>query len=186
MRCFIAVEIPEPLRAAIHELSGRLKKSGSDVTWVSRDNIHITLKFLGDTGESMLPLIRQRLAKILFNYKPFCIRISGAGSFPPGRHSRVLWFGIQEAPLLQALQRDVESGMRLLGYAADERPYQAHITVGRVKAGRLSSEVMKELAQLEAAEVGSFEVRSIALMKSELGRGGPVYTCLAEIPLSYS
>jgi 2'-5' RNA ligase len=184
IRCFIAIEIPEPLRVAIGDTIEALKQCGADVKWVSSENIHITLKFLGDTEESLLSAIQERLSKKLFNYKPFCIRISGAGSFPPGKHPRVIWVGIDESSALKTLHGEVESGMRELGYAAEERPFLAHITVGRVKSGRRLSDVAKKLAESREIEIGNFEVKSIKLMKSELGRGGPVYTCLAEIPLN--
>ena len=161
-----------------------LKQCGADVKWVNSENIHITLKFLGDTEESLLPEIQQRLSKKLFNYKPFCIRISGVGSFPPGKHPRVIWVGTEESSSLKALQAEVESEMEALGYAAEERPFLAHITLGRVKSGRRLTEVARKLADSRETAIGNFEVRSIKLMKSELGRGGPVYTCLAELPLN--
>lgn len=183
VRCFIAVEIPEPIRVTISDLVETLKQRGADVKWVSSENIHITLKFLGDTEESLLPAIQQQLSKKLFNYRPFCIRISGVGSFPPGKHPRVIWVGTEESSDLKALQGEVESGMSALGFAAEERPFQAHITVGRVKSGRRLSEMAGKLADMRETVIGNFEVTSIKLIRSELGRGGPVYTCLAEIPL---
>lgn len=186
IRCFVAVEIPEPLRVVIGNTIEALRQCGGDVKWVSNENIHITLKFLGDTEESLLSDIQERLSKKLFNYKPFCIRISGAGSFPPGKHPRVIWIGIEESSALKILHGEVEAGMRELGYAAEERPFLAHITIGRVRSGRRLSEMAKKLAESRGSEIGNFEVRSIKLMKSELGREGPVYTCLAEIPLSYT
>lgn len=186
VRCFIAVEIPEPLRVTIGNIIETLKQCDADVKWVSSQNIHITLKFLGDTEESLLPAIQERLSKKLFNYRPFCIRISGAGAFPPGRHPRVIWIGTEESSALKALQGEVESEMGALGYAAEERPFQAHLTIGRVKSGRRLSEMAKKLAESREMAIGNFEVRSIKLMKSELGRGAPVYTCLAEIPLNNS
>ncbi|MGC2063396.1 MAG: RNA 2',3'-cyclic phosphodiesterase [Thermodesulfovibrionales bacterium] len=184
MRCFIAVDIPEPLRVTIGNTIEVLKACGADVKWVSSENIHITLKFLGDTEESRLSAIQERLSKKLFNYGPFCIRITGAGSFPAGRHPRVIWVGTGESSALKALQGEVESEMRELGYAAEERPFLAHITVGRMRSGRRLSEMAKKLAESREIPIGNFEVRNIKLMKSELGRGGPVYTCLAVIPLN--
>ncbi|MBA4372870.1 MAG: RNA 2',3'-cyclic phosphodiesterase [Thermodesulfovibrio sp.] len=186
IRCFIAVEVPAPLRVTMGGIAEDLKKCGADVKWVRPENIHITLKFLGDTEEPLLTLIEERLSKKLFNYKPFCIRISGAGSFPSGRHPRVIWVGIEESPALLALQRDVEFEVRALGYAPEERPFLAHITIGRVKTERKLSSLAEKLEVLRDKDIGSFEIRTIKLMKSELGRGGPVYTSLAGIPLNYS
>lgn len=185
VRCFIAVEIPEPLRMAISNAVEALKQCGADVKWAGSENIHITLKFLGDTEESLLPAIQERLSKKLFNYKPFCIRIAGVGSFPPWKHPRVIWVGIEASSALKTLQGEVESEMRAVGFPSEERPFVAHITIGRVRSGRRISEMARKLVESREIEIGDFEVRSIKLMKSELGRGGPVYTCLAEIPLNY-
>lgn len=186
IRCFIAVELSEPVRAAIAGAVEDLRQSGADVRWVNTENIHITLKFLGDTEEALLPDIRQRLAKKLFNYKPFCIKITGVGSFPAGRHPRVIWIGLGESAALKALQADVESEMRAIGCPAEERPFAAHITVGRVKSGRRLPELTGKLTDMREVAFGDLEVRGVKVMKSELGRGGPVYTCLAEIPLNNS
>ena len=93
LRCFIAIEIPEAIKRAIVSSIDGLKKSGADVKWVSPENIHITLQFLGETEEAHIPLIKEALDKILLPYSPFYIKIAGVGCFPDTRRPRVIWVG---------------------------------------------------------------------------------------------
>lgn len=184
VRSFIALEIPAPVRTAVGSAIDSLGQSGADVKWVGRDNIHITLKFLGDVDEDRLPSIEAALAKKLTHYQPFYIRIIGIGSFPPGRHPRVIWAGIVESAVLNSLQKDVEREMAAAGFPAEDRPFSAHLTIGRVRSGRKLADLVKRLNESGDLSFGDFEVRGVRLMKSELRPTGPVYTCLAEIPLT--
>jgi len=183
VRCFIAVEIPLPIREVIGRTIQDLQQSGSDVKWVSTGNIHITLKFLGDTEESRIDDIRNALEKKLSHYQPFCIKITGAGSFPAGKYPRVVWVGVEESAALNLLQQDVEQEMAALGFPADGRRFMAHATVGRVKSSRRLAELANRLQGAGEVSFGHFEVRGISLMKSDLKPAGPEYTCLAVIPL---
>lgn len=185
IRCFISIEVPEPMRVIIGAVIEELKGSGAEVKWSGSDKVHITLKFLGDTDESRISVLQQSLSKKLSTYQPFCIRISGTRSFPPGKYPRVIWVGIEKSDTLNALQRDVEEEMTAAGYPAEERSFQPHVTIGRVRSSRRLAEVVKRLAESGNMAFGQFEASGIKLMKSELRPEGPVYTCLADIPFTY-
>ena len=182
LRCFIAVEIPEAIRGAIVISIDSLKKSGADVKWVSPENIHITLQFLGDTEEARIPLIKRSLDKILLTYSPFYIKIAGVGCFPDAKRPRVIWVGTEESQPVIDLHGDIARGMAGLGYQEEERNFTPHLTIGRVKSNRNVKELLRKIDEIREVSFSDFEVRNITLMKSELRPSGPIYHSLAEIP----
>ncbi len=182
MRCFIAVTIPEPVKKAIGEVADVLRKSGADVKWVAAENIHITLKFLGSTDEEIIEDIKDALAARVSSYRPFYIRISGAGYFPPGRRPRVVWIGLGDSGVLEDLQRDVEGEMTRFGYPGEDRPFSPHLTIGRVRSDKRMTELLKRLDEFREKDFAEIEIKGITLMKSELKPAGAEYFSLAEIP----
>ena len=182
LRCFIAIEIPEAIKKAIISSIDSLKKSGADVKWVSPENIHITLQFLGETEEARIPSIKEALDKILLPYSPFYIKIAGVGCFPDARRPRVIWVGTEESQPVINLQGDIARGMAKFGYREEERNFTPHLTIGRVKSNRNTRELSRKMDEIKAASFSGFEVQNITLMKSELKPSGPIYYSLAEIP----
>ena len=182
LRCFIAIEIPEAIRGAIVSSIDSLKKAGADVKWVSPENIHITLQFLGETEEARIPLIKETLDKILLTYSPFYIKIAGVGCFPDSRRPRVIWVGAEEAQPVINLHGDIARGMADLGYREEERNFTPHLTIGRVKSNRNVRGLTGKIVEIREVRFSGFEVRNITLMKSELRPSGPIYSSLAEIP----
>jgi RNA 2',3'-cyclic 3'-phosphodiesterase len=181
LRCFIAVEIPGALKKLVAETTEVLKKFGADVRWVPAEHVHITLKFLGDTEESLVVRICDALSERLSSYSPFYINISGVGYFPDIRRPRVIWVGIEESPALNRLASDVESEMSGLGYSREGRAFSPHLTIGRVRSRKGIPAMMKGLEKLAAASFGSLEIGRVTLMKSELRPAGAEYSRLAEI-----
>jgi 2'-5' RNA ligase len=182
LRCFLAIEIPETIRGAIVSSLDSLKKSGADVKWVSAENIHITLQFLGETEETLIPAIKEALDKILLNYFPFYIKIAGVGCFPDARRPRIIWVGTEESQPVIKLHGEISKEMAKLGYQEEERNFTPHLTVGRVKSNRNVRELLKKIDEIREVRFSDFEVRHITLMKSELKPSGPIYQSLAEIP----
>lgn len=183
LRCFVAIEIPETIRKSIAGIVDSLKKSGSDVKWVSDENIHITLQFLGETEESLIPDIKDALYKILAPYYPFYIKIADVGCFPSGRRPRVIWVGMEESQSMLNLYKDITGEMVKFGYKKDARGFTPHVTIGRVKSERNMGELLGRLEELKVTDFSGFEVRNVKLMKSELKPSGAIYHSLAEIPL---
>jgi len=182
LRCFIAIEIPETIKKSIADIIESLKKSGSDVKWVSDENIHITLQFLGETEEALIPDIKGALNKILATYSPFYIKIADVGCFPSGRRPRVIWVGMEESKSVINLYNYIASEMVKLGYQKEERGFTPHVTIGRVKSNRNLGELLRRLDEFTVTDFPDFEVQNITLMKSELKPSGAKYYSLAEIP----
>jgi len=183
LRCFIAVDIPEQIKADIGMLIESLKKQNADVKWVVHKNLHFTLKFLGKTSEDLIPAISESLSKVVLSYKPFCIRIYGVGMFPNRRYPRVIWIGIEDTGSLKKLQGDIEDSMALLGYLKEDRDFHPHLTLGRVCSQKGIPGIIHELDTFQNKDFGSIEVCTIKLMQSELKPTGAQYSCLQEIPL---
>jgi len=182
LRCFIAIEIPETIKKSIAVIIDNLKKSDSDVKWVSEENIHITLQFLGETEESLISDIKDALYKILAPYSPFYIKIADVGCFPSGKRPRVIWVGMEECKSLVNLYEDISNEMVKFGYQKEERGFTPHVTIGRVKSSRNMRELLIRLDELKVTDFPDFEAQNIKLMKSELKPSGAKYYSLAEIP----
>jgi 2'-5' RNA ligase len=181
LRCFIAVTLPGPLKKDVGDVIRKLRESGADIKWVPDENLHLTLKFLGETEEERLDEIKGALYKKLSHYAPFYIKIAGVGYFPGGRNPRVIWVGIEERGPLADICTDVENAMVKFGYPREERPFSPHLTIGRVRSPKRVAEVIKRLDEFHAVAFDEFVVKGVTLMKSELKPGGAEYSGLAEI-----
>ncbi len=183
MRCFIAIALPEEVKASLAGIQQHLKKSGADLRWVKTDNIHLTLKFLGDIKEAGVTGIIQGLKGACSHHRMFSIEISGIGTFPAKRSPRVLWAGIIAHGELVKLQSEIDEAMASLGFEPDTRDFSPHLTLGRFRSSRGKSALLENISMLEHDRFGLFDVRSIYLIKSELKPAGAVYSTIAEIPL---
>lgn len=182
LRCFIAIEIPETIRKSISDIIDGLKKSGSDVKWVADENIHITLQFLGETEESVIPAIKEALDKILAPYSPFYIKITDIGCFPDRRRPRVIWVGMEESQTLINLRKDIAEELVKFGYQKEERGFTPHVTIGRVKSNKNMNKLLKRIDEVKTTRFSDFQAQHITLMKSELKPSGAKHYSLAEIP----
>jgi 2'-5' RNA ligase len=182
MRLFVAVNLPSEVRERLAAEQDRLRHAQADVSWVRAENIHVTLKFLGETEEKRLDRVRPALLEVARGSAPFRIRVSGLGSFG-GRVPRVVWVGVQEgAEPLSRLAKGVEAAMARLGFPQEKRGFTAHITLGRVRSARNAEALLTALAQAETGPLGSVEVNQFELMQSELRPTGSVYTVLERYP----
>jgi 2'-5' RNA ligase len=194
MRCFIAVELDEPLRVAIAEVQRRVraavdKSVGRDVKvqWIRPESIHVTVKFLGEVPEGRIPAITNALRDVATSGRAGTVEVGGLGVFPDLRNPRVCWIGLREgaASLIQ-LAEAVEAAMDGLGFPMESRPYSPHLTLARMKeGGRAIGRVIEQQGLLtkESGTIGCLTVRTLTLMKSELRPSGAVYTRLAEVAL---
>jgi 2'-5' RNA ligase len=181
LRCFIAVEIPGPLKAKIGELIDLLRQTGADVRWVRKENVHITLKFLGKTEDTSVGEIKNALTRKLSHYGPFYIRISGTGTFPSGRFPRIIWIGMERSEILDHIHKTVEEVMSGFGYKPEDRSFSPHLTIGRVKSNKRMNELLEKIDEMRSAFIGDLGIGGISVMKSELRPAGPEYERLAEI-----
>jgi len=186
MRTFIAVEIPEFLREEFVQLQERLKKSDADVKWVEPENMHLTLKFLGDTEENKMEKISEILKRIAQETKQFEITFSDLGAFPNLNFPKVIWVGVDKGKKeLAELATRIENGLLPLGFSKEKRTYSAHLTLGRIRSPKNKDKLKKILEEkIEIKEKGKFYLQKIVFFSSKLTPTGPIYTKLAEFPFS--
>jgi 2'-5' RNA ligase len=189
LRTFIAVEIPSAMQKKIQATVEPFRKElgSSLVRWVPMQNIHITLKFLGDVSPASVDHLTQILRAEADTCTAFDIAISGLGSFPSLKRPRVLFIGIQAPAELEALQRGIESACARLGYESEKRGFAPHLTIGRVKENASATDQQKIRRVLETIKIdslGTARVNSVHLYKSELKPSGAVYTQIYSAPLT--
>ncbi|MEW6029289.1 MAG: RNA 2',3'-cyclic phosphodiesterase [Chloroflexota bacterium] len=187
LRAFIAIEIPHSILDAIQKETAALQRAvGAAVRWVPCPNLHLTLKFLGDVSPANLDLLTQMLAAEAAAHRPFDLQVGGLGSFPTPRRPRVIWIGLSAPAALESLQRGIEAASARLGYAAEDKPFSPHLTIGRVKQQAASAELQAIRAALEKTKIGDLgaaRVETVHLFKSDLRPTGAEYTRLFSAPL---
>jgi 2'-5' RNA ligase len=187
LRAFIAVEMPAEIQQNVYKETSNFRSGiESLVRWVPSQNMHLTLKFLGDVSPSSVEFLIQMLRNEANNIHCFNLQLTRLGSFPNLRQPRVIYIGIHAPAALDALQRGIESASRRLGYESEERPFSAHLTLGRVKQNITAVDQQKIRRTIEGTQVdllGTARVDLVHLYKSELKPGGSVYTRLYSAPL---
>jgi 2'-5' RNA ligase len=182
IRAFIAIELPESVRAAVAGAQARLKRAptGLKISWVKPGNVHLTLQFLGYVEEPAVAKIRSALDGVAGAHAPFEVRVAGAGAFPNERRPRVLWVGCEDAEgRLKALARAVQEAMARLGFAAEQREFSPHLTLGRVKDPRPDAALTRALDCIKQESFGTMRVEAIDLMQSQLHPEGSIYSKLS-------
>jgi 2'-5' RNA ligase len=183
MRCFIAIDINEKVKTAILELQRIFKGCNADIRWIKPENIHLTLKFLGNVEEDMLDKIRTKLEDICLRYKGFGLEAKGIGLFPDKRRPRVIWVDVNGNGNLRGLQSDIEGAMATMGFKKEERAFTPHLTIGRFRS-RTGIDALYDKMQLYRDEsFGVIDVRSVLLMESRLRPAGAEYRRVAEFAL---
>jgi 2'-5' RNA ligase len=186
VRAFVAVELAPEIRAALAEEIERLRSLGGDVKWVSTENLHLTLKFLGQVDRRRIGDILKALGEAAGECPPFRIECGGVSLFPKPVRPRVVAVGVDEAGArsLGGLAEGVEGTLSGLGFGREERRFWAHVTMGRVKTPKGLKALADGILTADGAPFGDQEVREIALFMSELGREGPRYTALGRVQLA--
>jgi RNA 2',3'-cyclic 3'-phosphodiesterase len=181
LRLFLAIDIPNSARAKISEAQNFFKTLNLDAAWVKPSNMHLTLKFLGNTQPGLIPKIKSRMAEIARVTPPFSITLGNVGVFPDLYRPRVLWVGIGEAEgHLDSLREKIEREMTRLGFPADNKKSVHHLTLGRIKSGKGVGRLKKAVESAQPIDVNAFEVSAVQLIKSELTPKGSIYTVQEE------
>ncbi len=181
MRSFIAIDIPDEIKGSMKEVVQSLSAEAQGIRWVPVENIHLTLKFLGEVKEELIPEIQTRLQIIGKAQQPFNVEIRGAGAFPNLKRPNVLWIGIKRSEQLETLFREIDKSLSEMGFEREARGFSPHLTIGRVKDMRGIDPVLKELATYKDTFFGTIEVRQILLMKSTLKPSGAEYSKTAVV-----
>jgi len=186
IRSFVAIDISDEIRDGLDKIIAELKPKVHDVRWVKVKGIHLTLKFLGNVAESMIPSLRAVLEEAAQTAKPFDVEIKGLGAFPNPRRARVVWVGVEESSgALGELAGRIEKGMKPLGFKPENRPFHPHLTIGRTRRdGRPGKGLADMIEKYQSRAVGKFTASEITLFRSDLKPTGAVYSKLVTAPLS--
>ena len=189
IRAFIAIDLPPEVLQCLDDVSQQLREKliGAPVRWVPVENIHLTLKFLGDVSGSNIDILTDLLQSIVSNVKQFELSVGGLGAYPKPHRPRVIWVGVEAPPDLMIAQRSVESEMSRLGYARERRPFNPHLTLGRVSRHSTNQDVRNIADVIKSNNVGylgSARVTAFHIYRSDLKPSGAVYTRLFSAILS--
>jgi 2'-5' RNA ligase len=186
MRTFIAIEIPAEIKTALTRLQTELRRAGADVSWTRPENIHLTLKFLGEIEERLVNEIQKTCIETAAEFQPFTLDLNNTGVFPNVRQPRVLWAGLSgEIEKALEIQRRLDERLMAIGFDGEEKPFRPHLTIGRVKSNRKTRELLALADSYQLPRL-SFDVKEIVVMKSELVPAGARYAILAKAEMRLS
>lgn len=183
MRCFVAIDIPDDVKAALARVSARLRECRARASWVRTEHMHLTLRFLGDVDRERMDSFAGRLREALAAIRPFPLQVRGVGAFPNARRASVVWVGV--GPLDGALgnvQTVCEQAAWAIDLPREAKPFHPHITLVRIKDFGPNADLTRAIAREAACIAGEFMASSVSLFKSELTPRGPIYTRIEEFP----
>jgi 2'-5' RNA ligase len=183
IRTFIALPLPSEVMSAMASVQKQLVTAGAEVKWDDPEKFHITLKFLGATDSSLTPTITDHLKKSIGNFPAFEVAYVKLGGFPNVDHPRVVWIGTTENQQILRLQSQVDEVCTSLGFAKEDRPFHAHITLGRVKGNRNLERLTASLKSITFEPLLA-RCTEVHFMRSDLKPTGSVYTLLNSISLA--
>jgi RNA 2',3'-cyclic 3'-phosphodiesterase len=187
MRAFIAIELPVEIRDGISRIQDKLKAELPKVNWVKPQNLHLSLKFLGDISPEQLYNIKRTTTEIIETNTDFKIELESLGVFPDLHAARIIWIGTNHPCLeLKQLGEQLETRLVESGITQEKRTFCAHITIGRIKTYPIASDLKKSIDKVGgviACANWEFNCREIVLFESTLGSSGPTYTILERFNL---
>ena len=180
IRLFIATHVraTRPVR----EVLERLRQMGRTLRTVYDDNLHVTLKFLGATDPELVPQLAEQITRAAGQQQAFDLTIRGLGCFPNPQRPRVVWAGLIGAEPLAQIAGELEMRLQPLGFAPEERAFQPHLTLARVRS-RPPRELAALVEEQEFARLGEVRIDAVTLYLSETGTHGPKYSPMATTPL---
>ncbi len=180
MRCFISIELPENVRSQIFHSFEKLKNSKLGFgNFVDKNNLHLTLKFLGDLSEDKIELVKKALSEVEF--RQFSVETGELGFFPNEKFIKILWLDLI-SPEFEFLKKSIDDKLQKLGFNEKEKDFVAHLTLTRIKKID-NKEAFLEKVQEIAPKKMFFVANQFSLMKSILKKNGPEYKILAEFPM---
>jgi len=183
MRAFVAVEISEEMRNRLVRFQQTLREGGASLKLVEPENLHLTLKFLGEVREERLGEVEEALRRGIRGFSPFTLEVRGTGVFPGPQYVRVIWAGVGEGwEVLSSLQRSLDRELAKLGFPKDTE-FVPHLTLARVRNVGNKETFLRVLERGKKEEFGRVEVREVRLKKSVLTPRGPIYEDFRVLPL---
>ncbi len=184
IRSFIAIDLPAAVIGRLEDAQRELKAFKLRAKWVKPENIHLTLRFLGNIAPGRIDEIADAMVQAVEERLALVLKLRGIGFFPGIRRARVIWIGLGgQVQQLFALQRKLEQHLADIGFAGEKRPFKAHLTLGRIRQN-VPAAVMRRIVD-EFSDFGSadFTAGRVCLYQSDLQPSGPVYTCLKQVEL---
>jgi RNA 2',3'-cyclic 3'-phosphodiesterase len=184
IRAFIALDLPVGVHRSLAALQQEWQQAEAPVSWIKPESIHLTLKFLGNIATEQATEIEGILQELAATHAPFRLQPVGCGAFPSLKQMRVVWAGLQGGvEELLGLHKAVEEALIPLGFAPEDRPFRAHLTLGRVKGKRHLQLLQEAILRRQGFQAEAFDVTDVVLYKSELRPEGARYTALCRAPL---
>ena len=184
VRLFIAINLPADVRRLAHAAAAPLREAAPHAHWVAEENLHLTLKFLGEVPEDAGPAIAAAVGAASACHRRTELELRDFGAFPNLRRPRVVWAGVLPDPRLELLQHDLEVACEGLGFEVEGRPFRPHVTLGRVKVAAAPEEVRALARAARSARLhAACTVESVDVMRSDPSRDGARYSVLAALPL---
>ncbi|MFC2154993.1 RNA 2',3'-cyclic phosphodiesterase [Acidobacteriota bacterium] len=181
MRIFIGIKFDDNTRREIDRALKPFKKISSPIKWVKTENIHLTLKFIGEVPAEKVTRVEESLTQRDFNVGAFDLEIAGFGKFGRDSELNILWVGIKKNEKLEDIYRRIEDSFYTIGIPKEQRPFKAHLTVGRNKKRYNFKPIFERLQENAGTFVCKFRVKAFQIFKSELFSTGPLYSVLKEI-----
>ncbi|MCD6319783.1 MAG: RNA 2',3'-cyclic phosphodiesterase [Candidatus Desulfofervidaceae bacterium] len=184
IRSFIAIPLPEEVKKALAGLVQALRPIFPKINWVKLENMHLTLKFLGNIREDQITQIKRVIVESCRDVSSFSLQGHGLGVFPNVKRARVIWTGVcGETDLLEKIYFALEKRLAQIGFPEEKRRFQPHLTLGRIKTGASSKLLLEAIQRYQAFSTSSFTVKEIVLFKSNLHPQGARYTALERVEL---
>ncbi len=184
MRIFIGIRLSEQAHEDIEKALKPFRKIHTPIKWTKQENVHLTLKFIGEIPDEKYSPIESVLDNTDFNTGPFDLKISGFGKFGRGRDLNIFWVGIEKNEKLDSIYRKIENALAKIGIEKEKRPFTPHITLGRNKKQFEFKPIFDLLDASANQPVTTSPVASFQVFRSELRPAGPVYTVLKEVRLA--
>jgi RNA 2',3'-cyclic 3'-phosphodiesterase len=182
MRLFVALDVPDDVRASLSTAVSKLRATAPKARWVRIEGLHLTLKFIGETPAEKAGAVRSALSAVRA-LRPIVIRFRGLGFFPNPRRPRVFWAGVEAGPELADLAGAVDAALHPLGIPREERAFAPHLTLARFDPPHAQDALYAAIEKSVAFEFGTATARQFHVYQSVLKPGGAEYTRLASFPL---
>jgi 2'-5' RNA ligase len=175
VRLFIAIEIPENIRTGFASLLNEFRAIAPKVKWVRPENLHVTLKFLGETEPAKLGASQNVLSTVR-SAEPVSLEFRGLGFFPNEKRPRVFWAGMEASANLKSLATEVDQATHRLGFPLEERPFTPHLTLARFPLPGVLPKLLQAIQEKSAQAFGSLSTGEFHLIESKLKPTGAEYT----------
>ena len=185
MRTFIAIKAADEIKQRIIEIQNELKSINADIRWIKLENIHMTLKFLGEVEDSRIIEVCSIVEDAVKTTEKFELSIETSGVFPGQGLPKVIWIGVLEGlEFLAKSYRSLEESLYRAGFEKEKRNFSAHLTIGRISSARNIKNLLQKLETLKSVRLGRMAVKAVFIMRSDLTPKGPEYSVIKKVELN--